>query len=206
MNEIDEANSTSPTNAKVLTDDKIIFEASSKPPRLKQLTAARFARILAAPGLRPLPDADQHRRAVFQAVVPLIEAVAPSGPKAKAAQIAALQAVAKRLRDLCKDYVRADPAARSQEPPFAMIGPLDHLTEWGERTGRLSKKSRGRKHNLWAGPMIAELERVFTEIYGQDAAVSHSPKAPFTKFVRACLQEIGDISFSDHWLRKADGK
>ncbi|OYV99337.1 MAG: hypothetical protein B7Z58_18720 [Acidiphilium sp. 37-64-53] len=200
-----------PDHATVMVGDRVIFEAQPKPPRIKQLDPETFARIVNATGLQPSVSAEHHRRKLYMAVVALAGAIEPSIEE-PSDDMSAMADAAKRLKSLCAQYVRADAAPRSAQPPFFLIGPLDHLAEWAKRMERASKKPRGQPRNPSIDHALADVRRMFFAIFATDGPDGRMPAPPssFNKFVRACLQEIGGIKVGRYWLRdqqrKARGK
>lgn len=201
-----------PNHATVMVGGKVIFEATPKPPRIKQLDPETFARIIKATGLQPSVSAEHHRRNLFMAVTGLAGAIVPNIEQPNADDMRAMADAAKKLQAMCQQYVRADAAPRSAHPPFALIGPLDHLAEWARRVERSAKKPRGQPRNPSIDHALADVRRTYVAIFATDGPDGRmtAPSAQFHKFIRICLQEIAGITVSRYWLRdqqpKARGK
>ncbi|HQT90164.1 MAG TPA: hypothetical protein PK677_16800 [Acidiphilium sp.] len=190
-------------HATVTVGDRVIFEAPPKPPRIKQLDPETFARIIEATGLLPATGAEHHRRNLFMAVTWLANEIKPNFEQPSAADMRAMADAAKRLQVMCKQYVRADAAPRSTEPPFFLIGPLNHLAEWANRMEQSAKKPRGQPRNSSIDHALLNVRRTYVAIFAKDGPDGRmtAPSSPFNKFVRACLWEIGGITVSRYWLR-----
>lgn len=191
-----------------------IFSADALPPRYRQLDDEMFARIIAATGLPPAAGADHHRRNLFMATLQLAQAIKPRVPEPNTHEFAAIGKAAKELKRLCAIYVRSDPASRSTESPFYMIGPLDHLGNWAKERAVSSRKPRGKARDPNLESNIDEMIGAFRVIFastGPDGRMMAPPTktsaaAPFNRFLRACLMEMAGIAIRADWLRDVKRK
>ncbi|MDD2861097.1 MAG: hypothetical protein PHI71_08535 [Acidiphilium sp.] len=200
-------------DAIVWWDGKEIFRAKARPPRLKQIDDAMFARIIAATGLPAAPGADHQRRNLFMSITLLAEAVDPYTVRPGAKELREIKYAATALRNLCKEYVSKDAAPRTAEPPFNLIGQLHHLGQWAERNARLSAKPRGQARHPLTEPSLQELRGIFIAIFastGSDGRIvapatdndsGTGPSPEFNRFIRASLKELAGISVNSVYLR-----